>query len=294
MSIVPANEVAAKFMARFPTLAPCQKSLTLIAAIYANMLKNPRGVPSQRDAIADLDFYNTDLDGVRNAIADMTHVDAQTTTEFASWFEERTGRKFSPKNLNYADAVKEETAEDQEQTREARLLGDTALAIIRDMGVTNRYAVIPDAKKPKRGSLLVGLVNTAAARISKSEAKPAQEEPSADWLTPLVLGDKGTKKEEFDGLMKFMTRLQNKMQQYGDQPNMRKLVLDELANAGISQDVIETRLERAQELAEEALKQTNQILTLVGNDQQHFADWVDGLVDFRHMYGGVAGLFFHN
>jgi len=295
MSITSASELATRFTARFAALAAYQKSLNRVAALYANMLKNPRGVPTQKDAIADLDIYETDLDGVRQAIADMTHVDAQTATEFANWFEGRTGRKFDPKTLNYANAVKEETAEDQEQTREARLLGDTALAIIRDLGVTNTYNVTPDAvQKPKRGSLLVGFFNTAGEKFSKPQPKVEPETPTADWLTPLYLGEKGTKKDEFASLMKFMGRLQEKMQQYADQPNMRTVVIDLYANAGISREDIEDRLAKAQKLSAETLEQTNQILTLVGQDQQHFADWVDGLVDFRHVYGGVAMLFFPN
>ena len=290
MAITSATALADKFATRFPDLNEVRPQLNLITALYSNVIQNPLGTPTLKEALADLDLYDTDMEGVQSALNALVKADNKVATEFADAFLERTERKLNVRTLNFSDAVKEETAEDQDQARKARILSDTALKIIAELGVANLHQPTKE-QKPKRGSLLVGLLNAVGEKIpggGGSSKKQVEEEPVADWLTPLVLDDQ---EEEYESLLKFMGRVQNQMNKYSAQPNMRTLVLDVLANAGITQSDIEERLARALELANEALAQTNAILALVGKDQQAFANWVDGLVDFRHMYGSVGKLF---
>ena len=81
------------------------------------------------------------------------------------------------------------------------------------------------------------------------------------------------------------------MDRYAQQPNMRQLVLDYLANAKIDIDQVESSLEQASEFAHDQLEQSNIILAKVGHDQQVFADRIDGHADLRQIYGSVGKFF---
>lgn len=293
--IVSAAQVVAKFIERFPELAACSDSLQLVAGLYATYVKNPTGTVAFKEAVADLeDMFSADLDGVRKAIDELTRVDVESTTAFADEFEKVTGRPFNTKTLNFTGAVQEETEEQRQQEQLARELADKARSVVTRLPCKDEYNQPADKNKPRRGSLLVGFVNKAAAQVfhDSNEHETESVEPRPDWNTPPILDSKGN--EEYLKIDKFLSRVLALIDKFDKQPNMRDLVLQMLANGrpAVTEADIEANIYRAFELSHQTLERTTTILAGVGQDSQRFANWVDGRKDFRAMYGSVAALFF--
>lgn len=296
--IVSASQVAASFLSRFPGLAAYKESLDLIAGLYATHVKNPLGTPSYKEAVSDLDTsFSTDLDGVRAAIAELTHCDVELASAFADTFKGKTGRSFNIKTLNFTGAVQDETAEQRDQERLARELADRARDIVARLHIADSFNVSATPAKPKRGSLLVGFVNSTAAKITRTPIKQEVGPATPDWNTDPILDkddNDGEINDEYVRLDKFLDRVIALINKFAAQPNMRELVLQMLANGRppVTEKDIEESVFEAFKLSHDTLEQTTTILSGVGRDAQYFADWVDGLKDLRAMYGSVAALFF--
>ena len=290
LTIRSANEVASELVRRVPSLASCQASLELVVALYVAYIDNPLGDLTVRDAVDELDsLYKTDLNGVRDAIAEITQVDTKSSTEFADEFRTRTGRNLSIKKLDIDTAVAAERDEQQKLDRLARELLVKVQTVVNRLGVRDLYTLKNGEKKPARTSLLVNIANKTAAKLLGSEKRAAEAEPAPDWLTEPILNP--DENDNYKRLVKFINNVIALMDRYAQQPNMRQLVLDYLANAKIDIDQVESSLEQASEFAHDQLEQSNIILAKVGHDQQVFADRIDGHADLRQIYGSVGKFF---
>lgn len=295
ITVVSASQIAESFVGRFPSLTEYGEQLRLVTGLYATYVMSPLGPVTAKEAVADLEaMFSTDLDGVRSAIADLTHCDVSLASAFADEFKLRTGRTFNIKTLNFTGTVQDETGEQREQERLARELADKARAIVTRLPVADRYNQSGAPAKVKRGSLLVGFVNATAAKVTRTPIKRGIEKPQLDWNTEPVLDNSDGGNEEYVKLDRFLDRVIALIEKFASQPNMHDLVLQMLENGrpAIKESDIENSVFRAFELSHETLEQTTQILALVGHDAQYFTDWVDGLKDFRRVYGSVAALFF--
>ena len=293
VTIASASQTVAELVSRLPALASVKTELQLIAGLYVAYPANPLGSIPLKEAVQELKIlYHTDPIGVRDALTTITKLDAKAATELADEFQSRTGRKLSTTTLDIGPAVSDETKEQQTQDRLARGLLVNIQIIVNRLSARDLYTLHHQTeKKPVRGNFVVSLVNHAAERVIKPESKSVQPEPApADWLTPPILDPSNADYNELIALIDLIIKL---MDRYASQSNMRQIVLDYLAPTEVNDIAkIEIALERASELAHDQLKQSNEILALVGRDQQVFADRIDGLHDLRHMYGAVAAFFF--
>jgi hypothetical protein len=293
VTIASATEMVAELINRLPALNSIKPELGITVGLYVAYVANPLGSVSLKDATNELGvLFQTDPEGVRNAIAAVTKADVAIANEFAGSFKKQTGRELNIRTLNFREAVDGETKEQRGTDRLARELLVKVQTVVNRLGVRDLYTLAHQAeKKPVRGSVLVNLINRAGEVMARTDKKSAVTvEPMPDWLTPPILGAEGN--DEYGGLVKFIESVIGLMDRYTNQPNMRQIVLDYLATAKIDAAKIEAKLERASELAQEQLKQSDEVLKLVGHDQQAFADQIDGLTDLRHIYGSVAQFFF--
>jgi hypothetical protein len=298
--VTSAQDMVRGLIAQLPSMSVMKEQLGLVCGVYAQFVVGPTQV-DLKDALNDLAaFFDTDADGLKQAIAEINQVISKESMMLAAEFKEKTGRDLDLKTLDIQPAVLEERTEQQSATKLALDMRSQVRTIVVQLGVrdifTEKQQVKGAKKEPSKGRLLEKMADVLAARklLVKKEEIPAETEDALaqenpDWLTPPVLDSSdpevATVKRKLDAVIRVMQR-------YSAESNMKEASLAALANMNTPVDVLEELIERTQELVEKQLAQSKSILAGVDEDEKTFHARVQALQDVKIVYGSVMRYFF--